>query len=64
LISSSSNLSEGGLFPAVMKFPRDYPNKPPEMRFTIPSFWHPNGIVGHDVSRLDLNVQVEYFPRV
>lgn len=35
-------LFEGGLFPAVLKFPKDYPNRPPEMFFTTPSFWHPN----------------------
>merc|ERR1719391_914645 len=33
---------EGGLFPAILEFPREYPNKPPEMRFTTPDFWHPN----------------------
>lgn len=33
---------EGGLFPATLKFPKEYPNKPPEMRFTTPNFWHPN----------------------
>eukprot|EP00455_Lapot_gusevi_P002273 TRINITY_DN10887_c0_g1_i3.p1 TRINITY_DN10887_c0_g1~~TRINITY_DN10887_c0_g1_i3.p1 ORF type:complete len:205 (+),score=46.78 TRINITY_DN10887_c0_g1_i3:93-617(+) len=39
-------LFEGGLFPAILKFPREYPNKPPEMKFVTPpgapSFWHPN----------------------
>lgn len=37
---------EGGLFPATLSFPPGqdgYPNKPPEMRFTTPEFWHPNG---------------------
>jgi len=33
---------EGGLFPATLKFPPEYPNKPPEMRFTTANFWHPN----------------------
>ncbi len=37
-------LFEGGLFPAVLKFPKEYPNRPPEMRFTTPNFWHPNGL--------------------
>lgn len=32
---------EGGLFPAVLHFPRDYPLAPPTMRFTSPLF-HPN----------------------
>jgi len=33
---------EGGLFPATLKFPKEYPNKPPVMKFTTPNFWHPN----------------------
>ena len=34
---------EGGLFPAILSFPPDYPNKPPTMRFTTKDFLHPNG---------------------
>jgi ubiquitin-conjugating enzyme E2 G2 len=33
---------EGGLFPAELKFPRDYPLNPPSMRFLC-DLWHPNG---------------------
>lgn len=33
---------EGGIFPAELKFPRDYPLAPPTMRFTC-DIWHPNG---------------------
>eukprot|EP01083_Nonionella_stella_P052406 139030_1 len=33
---------EGGLFPATLSFPQDYPNKPPTMRFTTKDFLHPN----------------------
>ena len=33
---------EGGLFPAVLTFPRDYPLSPPSMRFTC-DMYHPNG---------------------
>lgn len=33
---------EGGIFPAELKFPRDYPLSPPTMRFTC-ELWHPNG---------------------
>jgi ubiquitin-protein ligase len=33
---------EGGFFNAIMKFSEDYPNKPPECRFTS-EMWHPNG---------------------
>ena len=35
-------LFEGGLFPALLKFPPEYPNKPPIMQFTTPNFWHPS----------------------
>ena len=31
----------GGIFPAELKFPRDYPLSPPTMRF-ITEVWHPN----------------------
>lgn len=34
--------SEGGFFKARMRFPKDYPNMPPELRFTS-KIWHPNG---------------------
>jgi len=33
---------EGGMFPCSLTFPREYPNKPPIMRFLTPGFWHPN----------------------
>lgn len=32
----------GGFFPCTLTFPKEYPNKPPVMRFTTPGFWHPN----------------------
>ena len=34
---------EGGVFPAELKFPRDYPLAPPSMKF-ICDIWHPNGV--------------------
>lgn len=34
---------EGGVFPAELKFPRDYPLMPPTMKFTC-DMWHPNGM--------------------
>jgi ubiquitin-conjugating enzyme E2 G2 len=34
---------EGGIFPAELKFPKDYPLAPPTMRFTC-EMWHPNGM--------------------
>jgi len=33
---------EGGVFPAELKFPRDYPLAPPTMKFLC-DVWHPNG---------------------
>lgn len=34
-------LYEGGLYNAILKFPYDYPNLPPEMSFKT-EMWHPN----------------------
>jgi len=34
-------LFEGGIYKAVIKFPTDYPNSPPKMRF-LSEMWHPN----------------------
>jgi ubiquitin-conjugating enzyme E2 G2 len=33
---------EGGVFPAELKFPKDYPLAPPTMKFLC-DIWHPNG---------------------
>ena len=33
---------EGGIFKAMMQFPDDFPNSPPEMQF-ISKMYHPNG---------------------
>lgn len=33
---------EGGVFPAELKFPKDYPLMPPTMKFQC-DIWHPNG---------------------
>lgn len=34
--------SEGGVFKAHLTFPKDYPLRPPKMKF-ITEIWHPNG---------------------
>ena len=34
--------SEGGFFRAELHFPKEYPQKPPKMKFTS-DIWHPNG---------------------
>jgi len=34
-------LFEGGYFRAQLKFPGDYPNNPPDMKF-LSKMWHPN----------------------
>lgn len=33
---------EGGYFQAELKFPPEFPSKPPAMKFNTPGFWHPN----------------------
>lgn len=38
--------SEGGFFKAILTFPRDYPLKPPKMKFAT-EIWHPNGKSKH-----------------
>ncbi|KAK7215125.1 hypothetical protein V2G26_003128 [Clonostachys chloroleuca] len=32
---------EGGVFPAELRFPKDYPLAPPSMKFLV-DMWHPN----------------------
>ncbi|CAG9466075.1 unnamed protein product [Pedinophyceae sp. YPF-701] len=41
IIGPPGTLYEGGFFNAIMKFPEDYPNQPPTVRFTS-EMWHPN----------------------
>lgn len=41
ILGPPETLYEGGFFQAILKFPRDYPNSPPECRFTS-EVWHPN----------------------
>jgi ubiquitin-conjugating enzyme E2 G2 len=36
---------EGGVFPAELKFPADYPLAPPTMKF-LGEIWHPNSTYG------------------
>ena len=35
-------LSEGGCFKAHLYFPKEYPQRPPKMKF-MSEMWHPNG---------------------
>ena len=54
---------EGGVFPAELKFPADYPLAPPTMKF-LGEIWHPNstyGIGGHSVS---LSLSFEFSKRL
>jgi len=41
IIGPPGTAYEGGMFKAKMTFPPDYPNMPPELRFTS-EMWHPN----------------------
>ena len=53
----------GGVFPAELKFPRDYPLAPPKMKFVV-DVWHPNGTLHyfiHLTSRLLNNPSYHYF---
>jgi len=40
-VSNLAECSQGGYFKAQLKFPPDYPNNPPDMKFICP-MWHPN----------------------
>ncbi len=39
---SVPEFSEGGYFKAHLLFPKEYPQRPPKMKF-IGEMWHPNG---------------------
>lgn len=41
IMGPPDTLYEGGFFTATMTFPRDYPNKPPDVKFKS-EMWHPN----------------------
>jgi ubiquitin-conjugating enzyme E2 G1 len=41
IVGPPETLYEGGFFRASLKFPEEYPNKPPTMHF-ITQMWHPN----------------------
>lgn len=41
IIGPQDTLYEGGMFKADLTFTKDYPQKPPKMRFTT-EMWHPN----------------------
>lgn len=42
ILGPPDTLYEGGFFNAVLEFPKDYPQSPPECRF-LSEMWHPNG---------------------
>ena len=41
IFGPTETLYEGGFFKAILTFPQDYPNSPPQMKFTT-KMWHPN----------------------
>lgn len=47
----SDTLYEGGYFQAMMKFPDDYPNSPPQFKF-LTEMWHPNSNQSFDFKSL------------
>lgn len=38
----SDTIYEGGFFKCSLKFPKEYPSKPPTMHIETPDFFHPN----------------------
>lgn len=44
VLGPPDTLYEGGFFNAILKFPPDYPQSPPDCRFTS-AMWHPNGTI-------------------
>ena len=41
IFGPTETIYEGGFFRAILTFPDDYPNSPPQMKFTT-KMWHPN----------------------
>ena len=41
IIGPQNTMYEGGFFKAHLTFPKEYPIKPPKMKFTS-EMWHPN----------------------
>ena len=41
IFGPTETIYEGGFFRAILTFPEDYPNSPPQMQFTT-KMWHPN----------------------
>ena len=41
IFGPTETIYEGGFFRAILTFPEDYPNSPPQMKFTT-KMWHPN----------------------
>ena len=42
IMGPPDTLYEGGVFKAHLLFPKEYPLRPPRMRF-VSEMWHPNG---------------------
>jgi len=48
IVGPPDTIYEGGFFNARLKFPQEYPNLPPKMKFTS-EMWHPNVYPNGDV---------------
>jgi len=48
IVGPPDTIYEGGFFNARLKFPKEYPNLPPKMKFTS-EMWHPNVYPNGDV---------------
>lgn len=53
--------SEGGFFNARLTFPKDYPNQPPQCRFTS-EMWHPNGEVARWLAATTCHAECSHKP--
>ncbi|XP_044079829.1 ubiquitin-conjugating enzyme E2 G1a isoform X2 [Siniperca chuatsi] len=52
IIGPPDTLYEGGVFKAHLTFPKDYPLRPPKMKF-ITDIWHPNDPNGDSPANVD-----------
>ena len=60
IIGPPDTLYEGGFFKAHLTFPKDYPNKPPKMRFLTP-IWHPNSKLLNRYNNLTIKSYFYFF---
>ena len=60
LFGPPDTIFEGGIFNCILEFPKEYPNKPPEFKFTS-NLFHPNIYKDGKVCMSILHVGVDEF---